>query len=249
MITEYELYADERETQGRSGHWFWLGGVVCTDKGRARLLGGLSDVRARYGLSREMKWRKVSQRHLDAYRAWVDVFFDDPSARFSLLQIDLSSREWASFRPRPDRPPSRDDRLASAYHQFLLVTFRPLHDTKRWWVYPDAGLFSRDTVLDRVEFLFNRTYKHAFGPKSSRTIRLARTRDSAKTDLVQLADVLLGALSWNALGARPESSPRAQLVDQCAGRLAMKPATLRGLRRVSLNRWMPPDDYSYDRQA
>jgi hypothetical protein len=116
MITEFELYADERETKGRSGHWFWLGGVVCTDKGRARLLGGLSDVRARYGPSREMKWRKVSQRHLDAYRAGVDVFFDDPFARFSLLQIDLSSPEWASFRPRPDRPSSRDDRLASAYH-------------------------------------------------------------------------------------------------------------------------------------
>src|SRR6266540_5090572 len=247
MVTEYELYADERETRGHSGHWLWLGGVVCTDKGRARLLDGLLEVRGRYGLLHEMKWQKVSQRHWGAYRAWVDVFFDDPSARFSLLQVDLSSREWATFRPRPDRPPSRDDRLASAYYQFLLVTFSPLRDTKRWWVYPDAGLFSRDTVLDRVEFLFNRTYKRAFGPKTSRTIRLARTRDSAKTDLVQLADVLLGALSCNVVGDRPESPPRAQLMDHCARRLAANPLTPRGLRRVSPNRWVHPEDYPYDR--
>ncbi len=40
MITEYELYADERRPS-RTGRWLWLGGVVCTDRGRARLLRGL----------------------------------------------------------------------------------------------------------------------------------------------------------------------------------------------------------------
>ena len=125
----------------------------------------------------EMKWEKVSRRYADAYRAWIDVFFEDPFARYSLFQIDVSGPAWNSFQPRTDQRASRDDRLASAYHQFLLVTFGTLRDTKRWWVYPDAGFFSRDSVLDRVEFLFNRTYKIAFGPQHSRIIRLARARD------------------------------------------------------------------------
>ena len=107
-----------------------------------------------------------------------DVFCDDPFSRFSILRVDLSSRDWQSFRPRPGRRASQDDRLESVFHQFLLVTCGPLRDTERWWVYPDAGLFSRDTKLDRVEFRFNRTYKKAFGLKSSRIIRLARSRDS-----------------------------------------------------------------------
>ncbi len=85
-----------------------------------------------------MKWEKISRGYLDAYRAWVDVFFEDRWARFSLFQIDPSSRDWISFRPRPERRSSHDDRLASAYHQFLLVTFGPLRDTKRWWVYHDG---------------------------------------------------------------------------------------------------------------
>jgi hypothetical protein len=112
-------------------------------------------------------------------------------------------------------------------------------------VYPDAGLFSRNRVLDRVEFLFNRTYKTAFGPKSSRIIRLARARDSAKTDLVQLADVLLGALSYGIRGDRPASPPRARLVDHCVGTLEEHPTTLRGLDRVSIEDWVPPERYSY----
>jgi hypothetical protein len=82
VITEYELYADERRPS-RENKWFWLGGVVCTDKGRSRLLAGLSDVRTHYGMSHEMKWGRVSPYHLEAYRAWADVFFKDPFARFS----------------------------------------------------------------------------------------------------------------------------------------------------------------------
>jgi hypothetical protein len=241
MTTEYQLYADER----KAGHWFWFGGVVGTDRGCSRLLRELSDVRAHHGLSREMKWGKVSQGYLDAYRAWVDVFFEDPFVRFSLLQIDLSSKEWVSLHPRPGRRPSRDDQLISAYYQFLLVTFGPLRDSKRWYVYHDAGLFSQDKAFNRVEFLFNRTYKRAFGPKSSRIIRHAKARDSAITDLVQLADVLLGALSFHVLGDRPDSLPRAQLLDHCATRLRARPTTQRGMPRLSIERWVPPEHFAY----
>jgi len=182
---------------------------------------------------------------LEAYRAWVDVLFDDPFARYSLFQIDVSSRDWSSFRPRPGRR-YQDDRLASAYHQFLLVTFSPLRDTKRWSVYPDAGLFSRpDKVLDRVEFLFNRTYKLAFGPKSSRIIRVAKERDSAATDLVQLTDVLLGAFTFQVLGERPQNRERAQLVGHTVARLSASPTTRQGLPRLSFNRWVLPERFIY----
>lgn len=249
MITEYELYADERETRGVTGHWFWLGGVFCTNNGRSRLLQGLSDVRSRYNLPGEMK----SERLRPLATTWTRIrhgctlFFDNAFARFSLLQIDVSSQEWASFRPRPGRRRYKDDRLASAYHQFLLVTFGSLRDTKRWSVDHDMGLFSRDTVLDRVEFLFNRTYKRAFGPKSSRIIRLAQARDSATTDLVQLADFLLGAFSFHILGDRPQSPTKAQLVEHCVARLTGNPTTQRGLPRLSSKRWVPPDDFPFSR--
>jgi hypothetical protein len=70
-----------------------------------------------------------------------------------------------------------------------------------------AGLFSKDAVFDRVEFLFNRTYKRAFGPKSSRVIRLVRPRDSSATDLIQLTDVLLGAFTCSPASDSSRSWP------------------------------------------
>jgi hypothetical protein len=229
--------------------YFFLGGIVCTRTARDRLLSSLSQVRDRQ-LSHEMKWGKVSEAYLDAYKDWTDVFFDDPFSRYSTLCVDLSSRDWQSFSPRRDRQhASDDDRLASLFHQFLLTSFGVLRDTKRWWVFPDAGLFSRDSVLERVEFRFNRTYKGAFGPKSSRVIRLARSRDSSATDLIQLTDVLLGVFSRLFLGSQPTSPAKVALMRHCRVRLDSEPTTCRGLSRLACQRWQPPDRFQYTGRA
>jgi hypothetical protein len=135
----------------------------------------------------------------------------------------------------------------SVFYQFLLVSFGPLRDTKRWSVYHDAGFFRKDTVLDRVEFLFNRTYKKAFGPKTSRIIRIARARDSRSEDLIQLADVLLGAIGYYVSGMTPKSPARAALVDHCRERLDPVPITKRGLTRLSRSDWQAPDQFAYRR--
>jgi hypothetical protein len=246
MVTEYELYADERRPS-RENQWLWFGGVVCTDKRSPRLRSRLADIRTHYGMTHEMKWGRVSQYHFDAYCAWVDVFFDDPFARFSLFQIDPTSKEWRAARTRPGRS-FEDDRLRKAYYQFWLVTFGRLHDTKRWWVYADTKLFRRDTDLKRVEVAFNRTYKKsAFGRRSSRIVRLSRAEDSKQTELIQLADVLLGALSLSVMGERPHSSGRAGLVDHCAARLDAGPNTQGGHKRLSFERWVPPKQFDYKR--
>src|SRR5204862_5361581 len=55
-------------------------------------------------------------------------------------------------------PPPTEICAPSVFYQFLLVSFGRLGDKKRWWVYPEAGFFSKDIVLDRVEFLLNRSY-------------------------------------------------------------------------------------------
>jgi len=60
-----------------------------------------------------MKWEKVSRRYADAYRAWIDVFFEDPFARYSLFQIDVSGPAWNSFQPRTDQRASDLRKLSS----------------------------------------------------------------------------------------------------------------------------------------
>lgn len=247
MITEYELYSDERVQKSANRKHLVLCGLVCTDKARGRLLDALKKVRTKFSLSHEVRWAKVSNAYLEAYKAWIDVFFDDQYARFTLLSVDLSGAQWTDFRPSPNRRPTQDDKLASLFYQFLLFTFGPLRDTKRWWVFPDAGFFSRDRVLDRVEFLFNRTYKKAFGRNASRIIRLARSRNSRDEDLIQLSDVLLAATACDTFGAMPTSPAKRSLVEHWQQRYKATPNTRKGIERISQQDWVPPDQFAYSR--
>jgi hypothetical protein len=247
MITEYEIYSDEREHRNTAGKHLILGGVISTNNGRQRLREALSKVRAEFSLSKEMRWAKVSNAYLDAYKAWIGVFFDDEYTRFSLLRVNLGSEEWTGFRLRADKRPTRDDKLCSFFYQFLLVTFGPLRDSKRWWVYPDAGFYSRDDVLGRVEFLFNRTYKRAFGSRTSRIIRLARSRDSKAEDLIQLSDVLLAVVSCDKLGPMPTSPAKRSLVEYWRERYGETPNAKKGFKRLSENMWVPPNRFAYSR--
>jgi hypothetical protein len=57
---------------------------------------------------------KVWNFYLDVYSAWLNVFFDDPHARYSALCVNQTSKEWQEFR----RSSKADRGLASVYYQF-----------------------------------------------------------------------------------------------------------------------------------
>lgn len=244
MITEYVLYSDERKNSPDG--FLTLGGIVCTDRGRARLLGALTEVRTSFGLGKEVRWGKASSAYLAGYRAWIDTFFDDPHARYSMMTVDRSSDAWRAFRSQLRRGPNHDDLLVSVYYQFLLVTFGRLVDTRRWWVFPDAGYFSRDRVLCTVEFRLNRTYKKAFGPKSSRIIRQSRALNSKRHDLIQLADVLLGCSTYSHFALPLQSPSRRSLLEHYERRKTSTPYTQRGLPKITVHSWVPPKEFKYN---
>jgi hypothetical protein len=78
-----ELYCDESATHGGGG--FYFGALICSPVRAMILREGLKKVRVNNNCKRKMKWTKVSQKMLSAYKAFVDVFFDDPFAYFRVL--------------------------------------------------------------------------------------------------------------------------------------------------------------------
>ena len=241
MITEYCLFADESR---RTGSLF-LGGLICTKQGAARLKKRLYQLRGDFGISREMKWTKASKRYCSGYEAWLDVFLTDPSARYSVLHLNQSSKEWHQFNPNTARKPSTDSKISSAYHQFLVTTFGRLSDTKRWSVYPDQGLFKSERKWQSVEFLFNRTYRSLFGSKSSRIIRFVESQDSHDEDLLQLSDMILGIVGALALNQTPTAPCKNSLAGRLRDSNKDDPHTKRGLPKILLRPWINPDAFNY----
>jgi len=242
----YELYSDEHDHRMPGKRYLMLGGIVCTAHRGEKLVSSLSQVRTAFNLTKEMHWEKVSHRYLSAYKAWADVFLKDDLARFSLFIIDTSGSAWNNFNPRPNRTANRDEKLASAYYQFLLVSFGGIFDTVSWGVYPDKGFFSKDTVVDRVGFLLNRTYKKALGSKKPRIIHSIGAQDSKQVELIQLADVLLASLSYSIIPS-PEltSAARLELVDYCAKAIEQNPKDKYSRDKLVVKHWVLPENFRY----
>jgi hypothetical protein len=70
---------------------------------------------------------------------------------------------------------------------------------------------------------------------SSRIIRMARAQDSKNEDLIQLAHVLLGAISCDVTGYVPVSPARKALTEHCRDRRRSTTYTERGLTKVSIH--------------
>jgi hypothetical protein len=187
-----------------------------------------------------------TQFSISAYKAWVDVFLKDDLARFSLFIIDMSGSAWNNFNPRPNRTVNQDERLATAYYQFLLVSFGGIFDTVSWGVYPDKGFFSRDTVVDRVGFLLNRTYKKALGSKTPRIINRISAYDSKRVELIQLADVLLAAFSYIVISSSGlTGAAKLALVEHCTTGIKQNPKDRYSRDRLVVKHWVLPEHFRY----
>ncbi len=246
MRMSYELYSDEHVHRTPGKRYLVLGSIVCTANRGEKLVNSLTQVRTAYNLTKEMHWEKVSNKYLSAYKAWVDVFLTDNLARFLLFIIDTSGSTWNTFNPQPKKTPNQDDRLASAFYQFLLVSFGGIHDTISWEVCPDKGFFSKDTVVNRVGFLLNRTYKKALGSKIPRIIHNIDARDSKRVDLIQLTDVLLGALSYTVMPS-PEltSAAKLEFVEYCMTGIKQNPKDKYNRDKLTVKYWLHPVSFPY----
>ena len=149
----------------------------------------------------EMKWTKVSAAKLDAYRAVVDVFFamaERDVAHFHSVFIDTTRLDHGRF--------NQGDREIG----FSKMVFQLLMKHAR--LYPDrlyAYLDSRTTrqSLEDLRFMLNRSCASKLR-RQEFPFRRVVFRDSKESDILQLNDILLGAVAWvkNGHGQRPDAS-------------------------------------------
>src|SRR5579883_374865 len=245
MMTQFEVYSDERLENTSGENLLLLGGIVCSQARRDIVQEKLCRVRMKHGLARELKWGKISKRYLPGYREWLDCFFDDPHARFTCLVVDRKSGAWNRFCRSPQG--ARSKRSSSVFCQFLWDTLRPIGDDVRWTVYHDKGFFRRPTLLKQLEFIINRTSHEKLETRVVRRVRYSEERDSKNCDLIQLADVILGCLSCD-LTVAPSSEARREIFEHFKLRLDCVPQTRSGKPKLAGYPWVPPDEYSNNRR-
>jgi hypothetical protein len=187
-----EVYIDESSTQLR---YLVLGAIVALATNAPPIVEGLWNARRPELPLGEMKWHKVSRSKLDAYIKFVDVFFGLPrSIDFHAVVVDTSRQRHELYNRG-----SREIGFNKEVYQLAMKCGRLYHTL--FHVYPDYRVTNQKP--EDLRFMLNKGIAKK-GDKRDWPYRRVQFRDSKKTLLLQLSDLLAGALAYELNGHRKE---------------------------------------------
>jgi len=231
MSLTYNVYCDE------SGHMehdhlgvMVLGAVWCPLEQARALAVRLREIKAVHGLARdfEVKWNKVSPGGVGLYADLLDYFFDEAALHFRALVVpDKSLLRHQAF------DQSHDEWYYKMYFTLLTAIFTP---GARYRVYLDIkDTRSADKVAKLHDVLANARYDF-----SRDIIQRVQTVRSHEVELVQLADLLIGAISYANRGLAGNAAKTALVrrLRQRSGHDLTRSTLLRE-QKVNLFAWEP----------
>lgn len=192
------------------------------------------------GMRAELKWGKVSGAKLAEYKSIVDLFFSlagRDSLHFKAVVFDTHEIDYSTYH--------RNDWELGFYkffYQFLLHKFGPYatDDAHRLLVFMDHRVTSYK--LSTLCTVLNHGIRKRYGRKAD-VVRKVEPVDSKQSELLQVADVLMGAIGYhcNDCHTRPDARRAkvelAHYIAQKANLLSLKEATPYGQRRFEIWRF------------
>lgn len=163
-----------------------LGTAWCKLERRREICVRLREIKARHNLPPhfEVKWGKISPAKADFYIDWLDLFFDDDDLHFRAVVIpNKSTLDHEKFGQ------THDDWYYKMYYVLLSVLLQP---ENRHRIYVDI----KDTHSARkMAGLHYALCNNAldFDRTIIETVQVISSRDS---ELIQLADLLIGAVGY-----------------------------------------------------
>lgn len=229
MSNTINIYCDEScHLQNDGKNVMTLGAVWCPVERRREISDRLREIKNKHAIPQltEVKWQKVSPAKVEFYSDWVDYFFDDDDLHFRSIVI-------------PDKSLLRHEDFSQSHDTwyykmlFILVSVLLKPETKhRVYIdYKDTQSGRKATNLHEV--LCNSAYDF-----DRDIIERVQPVDSCESELLQLCDLLVGAVGYANRGLS-SSSAKLRLVHRIIQRsgLSLKRSTLLGALKVNLLIW------------
>lgn len=204
MSELYNVYCDESchlENDGQKA--MVLGAIWCPVDKRVEISERIREIKKKHGLGSdfEIKWTKVSPSKLPFYRDVVDYFFDDDDLHFRGLIIpDKSLLNHSGFGQ------THDDWYYKMYFTMLKTIFDP---QAQYRVYIDIkDTLGQEKVTKLHDVLCNSQWDF-----SRKVIQRIQQVHSHESEQLQIADLLIGALSYLHRGLS-ESKAKIALIER-----------------------------------
>jgi hypothetical protein len=200
---QVEVYCDEsrpelfvRSAADKNPAKTLIGSVWLPAEQRATYKQAISTLRQTHDVWGEVKWTKVSPSRLDFYLALVDFFFES-DVRFRCIVVDSAKLDLKTFH-------QADSELG-----FYKFYYQLLHQ----WILPDStyNIFC-DSKVNRDRTRLTTLGQVLRNAKAQSTVENIQAVSSAESVLVQLCDLLLGAVQSRMNSSNRGSSAKEALV-------------------------------------
>lgn len=205
-----------------------LGALWCEKDKAHEIAKRLREIKAQHGLSPqfEAKWTKISPAKQDFYLALLDYFFDDDDLHFRAVVIpDKTKLDHARFGQDHD----------TWYYKMYFELLRFLIDPEaEHYIYLDVKDTRGGTKTAKLhEVLCNESYD--FNQEIIKPIQQVR---SHQVEQIQLADLLIGAISYANRGLSSNSAKSAfvERMRERSGHILTKSTLLRE-QKVNIFAW------------
>lgn len=236
------IYCDEScHLQNDKESVMVIGAVYCPDSKKKEIFTRISELKDKHNLVPkqkknpkdnrafyEMKWNKISKSSLPFYKDVINYFFDDDDLSFRVLVVpDKSKLDYEKYNH------THDTFYYKMYFSMLKAILNPDFGHNIYIDIKDTR--SRDKVHKLEEVLRNDRYDF-----SKNIIKKVQQVRSHEVELVQLADLLIGAISYT--HRRIETSkPKTELIQliRHRSRYSLMKSTLLRERKFNIFIWEP----------
>ncbi len=218
------VFADEsRQTAER---YMVVGGVIISRGYEQTIIDKIGEYRKQAIYPWEFKWHKISKSRLEAYRGFVDLVLSQSEyVHFKSMVIDTSEYDR--------RTRNKELGFYKLMYQFLLHSFGEyLQPEDRCKIYLDkrtTKYYKLSTLWAILNRGINKRYKIGVNP-----VRFIEPIDSKDHDLIQLADIVIGAIGY-------EMNRWNELVDASPAKIALARHISNRVGLASLQRPTPKD--------
>lgn len=191
----YRVFIDESRHKQKTGYMA-IGGVICDERSHDDLRVRVTEWRdSRRSRSGEYHWNSVRDRNLARHLEFVDFMFNqfgEGLLKFHGMTLDNATRDDATFSPEDP-----DTGLYKLHYQLCLHSFARYHlvdqaDHLVITIDKQAGSTYDIAELERILGSGIR----GLMPGILRPVHQVRPSDSRKSTLIQMSDILVGAISY-----------------------------------------------------
>lgn len=186
-----EIYCDEsrqdlfnnKKSITENNRYICIGGIWIESEIREKIKYDIKVIQEKHNVFGEFKWKTVTPSKYDFYKELVELFFSyDDKIKFRCVVIDAEQVDMKTYN-------NSDSELGfyKFYYQLLIYW---INNENQYKIYTDYKVNRKNDRLNDLKVILNNK------SRSSRTVQLIQAINSKESLLLQLEDVLMGAVAY-----------------------------------------------------